>query len=227
MLYSILPPILIVLSLVGIILMIAKKAPEAVRMEEESKFNETGQNLKKSLWGKFKLTKNEKTGGESEHKFLLMLEKITRKFKVLFLKLENKFSHWGDSIRRKRNGKTEENKLDDSIKFSTGKPIVASQQTDKEQFFFRNKRRNSYINQEKETNKRPAEKKNILEKILIDRIAVNPKDIEAYERLGEYYMEIESWEYAKECFKQVLKLDPQNANIKVKMKKLEQMFLRR
>ena len=62
---------------------------------------------------------------------------------------------------------------------------------------------------------------------LIDRIAANPKDIEAYERLGEYYLEIENWNYAKECFKQVLKLNPRNIGARSRMRKLERILSRR
>ena len=69
-----------------------------------------------------------------------------------------------------------------------------------------------------------AEKKDLFEKILIERIAANPKDIEAYERLGEYYMEIENWNYAKECFKQVLRLNPSSTNVRSKMRELERLL---
>ncbi len=69
--------------------------------------------------------------------------------------------------------------------------------------------------------------KNRLERILIERIASNPKDTEAYERLGEYYFEIENYEHSKECFKQVVKLDPINMNAKDKMRKLERLLSRR
>ena len=69
-----------------------------------------------------------------------------------------------------------------------------------------------------------SEIKDRLEELLIERIAANPKDIEAYERLGEYYMEIKSYEFAKECFKQVIKLDPLNRNVKYKMRRLEHLL---
>lgn len=75
---------------------------------------------------------------------------------------------------------------------------------------------------EKVTEPQPnPETKNHLEKILIERIAVNARDVEAYERLGEYYLDIENYEFAKECFKQVLKLAPANRSAKYKMKKIE------
>jgi len=39
--------------------------------------------------------------------------------------------------------------------------------------------------------------------------------------LGEYYMEIKSYTDAKECLKQVLKLNPSDRNAKYKMRRLE------
>ena len=65
--------------------------------------------------------------------------------------------------------------------------------------------------------------KSKLEEILIERIAINPRDIEAYERLGEYYMEIENFNFAKECFKQIMKLDPMNKNVRYKIRRLEKL----
>jgi tetratricopeptide (TPR) repeat protein len=77
---------------------------------------------------------------------------------------------------------------------------------------------------EPEIARKNHDRKDIFEKIMVERIAANPKDVEAYERLGEYYIEIESWEYAKECFKQVIKLNPENNNAKDKMRELERVF---
>jgi tetratricopeptide (TPR) repeat protein len=68
------------------------------------------------------------------------------------------------------------------------------------------------------------EMKDRLEELLIERIAANPKDIEAYQRLGQYYMEIENYEYAKECFKQIVKLAPADRNAKYTLRKLERLL---
>ncbi|MCA9364767.1 MAG: hypothetical protein KC736_02650 [Candidatus Moranbacteria bacterium] len=67
-------------------------------------------------------------------------------------------------------------------------------------------------------------KKGKMEDLLIERIATNPKDIEAYERLGEYYMEQEVYMDAKECYKQVLRLSPVHRYAKIQMKKLEKIL---
>ncbi len=58
----------------------------------------------------------------------------------------------------------------------------------------------------------------------IERIAENPKDIVAYEGLGDYYFSIGSMQDAKSCYRQALKLQPTNRVIKIKIRKLEKFF---
>jgi TolA-binding protein len=68
-------------------------------------------------------------------------------------------------------------------------------------------------------------KKSHLEEALIERIALSPRDIEAYERLGDYYVEQKNNEDALECFRQVLKLSPGNHKAKLMVKKMEKNVL--
>jgi len=77
---------------------------------------------------------------------------------------------------------------------------------------------------QKGENKYIVEDKDQYEEILIERIALNPRDIEAYERLGDYYMERKGYGDAKECYKQVLKLSPVNRKARVCMRKLERIL---
>ena len=200
MLYTIIPPILIVISLVGIIVFLVKKAPEVANLEKEESPAQGGMvSTKKSIWSILR-KKNIEEHRDFKHKTLLFLEKTTKKMKVFFLKMENMFTNWGESIRNKRKAREEEHvvralELIEENKFSkeTKNPEISEQ-----------------VKIEEKEEEQKHEKKDILEKILVERIATNPKDIEAYERLGEYYFEIENWNYAKECFKQVLKLNPRN-----------------
>lgn len=69
-----------------------------------------------------------------------------------------------------------------------------------------------------------AEEKDQYEQILVERIALNPKDIEAYERLGDYYLEWQSYQDAKECYKQVLRLSPMNRRAKIRMRRMEKIL---
>jgi len=66
--------------------------------------------------------------------------------------------------------------------------------------------------------------KNKFENILIKRIAINPKDIEAYERLGDYYLENENYQDSIECFRQVLKLSPLNYKARLRIRRLEKLI---
>lgn len=70
----------------------------------------------------------------------------------------------------------------------------------------------------------PAPVKNQLEDILVERIAANPRDLEAYERLGEYYMEQGNVSDAKECYRQVLRLSPVHRLAKIKIRRLEKLL---
>jgi hypothetical protein len=59
---------------------------------------------------------------------------------------------------------------------------------------------------------------------LLSRIVENPRDISAYEELGDWYFADENMEDAKECYRQALKLHPTNRAIKIKIRKLEKFF---
>lgn len=67
-------------------------------------------------------------------------------------------------------------------------------------------------------------KKEQLEDILVERISLNPRDIEAYERLGDYYLEQNNLVDAKECYRQVLKLSPAYRLVKIKIRRLERLL---
>ncbi|MDO8241256.1 MAG: hypothetical protein Q7T51_04745 [Candidatus Moranbacteria bacterium] len=192
-----------------------------------------------------------------KHFLLIVLEKMTRRARIVFLKLESHSKDLGDSIRNTRNGNSKqieknratlENIEEDDIinKVKNYQPekkagylnrLKKSVSSDKIEAS-KAEQQAVVINQEEKvirptvsdrvvTPQARTEMKDRLEDLLIERIAANPKDTEAYERLGEYYMEIDSLNDAKECFKQVLKLDPKNRNVRYRMKRLETIMHRR
>lgn len=237
MLYSIIPPVLVILSLLGIIVLLAKKSGNVAGLSEKSgkigevlpdgSFSEEDQNSfgKKLILEKLK------------HGTLVVLEKTTRRFRVMFLKLENVFTSWGNSLREKRKRKKEEmekmngSEQEENLNQEDVLERVNSYQK-KEDFFERRGAASEPVQavrpmiSEKvsEPENKIVRTKNHLEKILIERIAANPKDTEAYERLGEYYFEIGNWEHSKECYKQVMKLTPRNIGVRSRMRKLERML---
>ncbi len=246
MLYSIIPPILVILSIIGIVLFLLKKNPEVEKLAEREEAREA---IKNSQAG---ASENISTDSKIKQKALIILEKVIKKIRVLFLRLENLFTSWGEKLRKRRNAKKElsakttvasassaslfgqqaDKEKVDSVadkleKYAPEKRSIRERlnlkqkkrQEEVEEKFFR-----PIISDKIVVPKRRRETKNRLEELLIERIAANPKDIEAYERLGEYYLEIKNLEHSKECFKQVIRLNPTNLGVRYKIKKLERML---
>ena len=256
MLYQIVPPIIVIISAIGIIIFLIKKAPEINHLEVRERveneqhfsanFGDVSEFSEKSIK---KLTLTTKI----RQFFLLFLEKLVKRSRLIFLKLENALKNLGEKIRKKRkireiqNGEewqsesktdqdatpvTREKEALDGIvdklgKYNLGKINIRGrlgikqrikQETLEDKFF------RPIISDNVVVPKRRRETKNRLEELLIERIASNPKDIEAYERLGEYYLEVKNLEHSKECFKQVLRLNPTNRNARYKIRKLEKIL---
>lgn len=267
MLYSIIPPILIIVSLVSIILFLMKKSSkvanisieEIIREEEERRITMEDAGFFQKINLKIKGLKWD----DVKHYLLAILENITRKSRVIFLKLESKFGNWSSDIRAKRKARAEKKialeshleekniiqKLQEYKLEKSSRPKYVPEEKAKEaeiiisETFISSSmiedeagssEKNMPVTEEEKIIKpiisekivkpRKHEIRDRLEELLVERIAVNPKDIEAYERLGQYYMEIKSHEDAKECFKQVIKLDPGNRNAKYKLKRLESLL---
>jgi tetratricopeptide (TPR) repeat protein len=239
MLYSIIPPLIIILSIVGIILFLVKKNPAVKELRRRENLNLNANEKKENISDNRPISDGIFT--KINRVLLVILEKMIKQIQLLFLKSENKFKILGESIRKRGNvEKGDENaklfiegkEALDGIVDGGGK-IMQEKNNLREKMFLRQQKYQEettenffrpIISDRIVVPKRRSEVKDRLEELLIERIAANPKDIEAYERLGEYYMEIKNLDYAKECFKQVLKLNPSSSNIRYKMRKLERML---
>jgi len=245
--------------------MLMKKSAEVQHLPAEEKIAglEYLQNTETGFFGKIKNIKWDNI----KHWLLAIMEKVTRKARMMFLKLESRSANLSNSIREKRKARSQKiasevslqqesdimKKLEkydggtekdlESLKtegvavaeekivhqrekiwqalFVKGKATkeVAAKRVDLEE-----KEIKPIISDRVVTPKSRAEIRDRLEELLIERIAINPKDIEAYERLGEYYLEIKSYMDAKECFKQVIKLNPSDRNAKYRMRRLENLL---
>ncbi len=234
MLYSIIPPILVVMSLIGIIIILIKKAPAVAHLEDSQNLFSEEEKNNRELSARYAALKR-----ENRKSFKDVASSIIGKTGGVFKGMASRFFGSGSSAWGKISDKARariENKQFSKDNFRRGNAH--------EDFFQRKYNNQVQITDEeeyspaalleeavKERSKEEVgkkefrlEKKDLFEKILIDRIASNPKDIEAYERLGEYYLEIENWNYAKECFKQVIKLNPRNIGARSRMRKLEKIL---
>lgn len=240
MLYSLIPPIIVVLSAIGIVVFLVKKSSKVKDIQEENLQLEKHIFVERGVWGNFVYKIKSIKGEDIRHFFLGILEQITRRSRIIFLKLESKFGEMSNDIRAKRQARTNrkanevkaaENKAKDIFeklkRYRIGKneqktgitPEIKKAYMDEEERIFK-----PMLSEKIVVPESMQETKDKLEELLIERIAVNPRDIEAYERLGEYYMEIKSYNDAKECFKQVIKLNPTNKNVKYKIRRLEYLL---
>lgn len=218
MLYSIIPPILFIISLIAIMLFLAKKASE-MNLEREENVEKRG--LFQSVSKRIKRVK----WYHALHILVVILEKAIHGLKQSFLGVESRIKIWKKKARQKKEQE------------ASGKGLVSEKSIlDKLKDYKLEKKQHLEDDEIEEVRpmisdevaspqpKIEMETKDRLEELLIERIAINPKDTEAYERLGEYYMEIKNHEFAKECFKQIMKLDPLNRNVKYRMRKLENLL---
>ena len=216
MLNYILPPILIIISVSALIMFLFKKAaqiPADDFIADEYKREEQKNGTKMvSMLGQFSL------------KFL---ERLIHRAKLLSLKFHNVSNVWFQTIREKRQKNAQLQK--------------EAEEKKNEQMIIDRQRRESGVVQDENfapieieprpmvrakmtmPQPKPAKEKNQLEEVLIKRIAMNPKDIEAYERLGDYYLENANAQDSLECFKQVLKLSPTHQKAKLRIKRLERL----
>lgn len=233
--YSLIPPILVILSLAAIIVFLFKKSKKVSEIKE-TQLQVDKLEREKGFSKKIRKSLEKINLRETKHELLTFLEKRISNIRNAFLKMEVIFGNWVQSLRKKRNKelietqeRAKETEIMDKIKdykfedlkkntlpFRTA-PLMNEELEEKKVI--------KPIISEKIVKPRiQIEIKSRLEELLIERVASNPRDIEAYERLGEYYMEMESFEFAKECFKQILKLNPANRNAKYKIRRLENLL---
>jgi len=239
MLYSLIPPIIVILSAIGIIVFLLKKSSKVATIVEEDL--NAGRNIfvERGFWGNLKQKFKNIKGEDIKHFFLGIIERIARRSRIIFLKLESRFGEISNDIRAKRQARS--NRKANEVKKAEEKAQDLFEKLKKYKSERSEEKKNpleikkAYMEDEEEVVKpmlvekitvpeTMRETKDKLEELLIERIAVNPRDIEAYERLGEYYMEIKSYNDAKECFKQVIKLNPGNRNVKYKIRRLEYLL---
>ncbi len=214
--YSIISPILVVLSVIGIILILMKKAPEIGRLDalKENEKDNVKNGEKENYFTKTAVNQAEKKSWLKKNISLIFLA-LLGIIKILFLSPKKFFNKWREYSRKRKADREAE-------KENFFKKNIVSKISNEEKVirpFISDKIVQPNIDEDKR-----KEIKERLEELLINRIASNPKDFEAYEKLGEYYMETGNLEHSKECFKQVMRLDSSNRSVLYKIRKLERML---
>lgn len=225
MVYLILPPLLIILGIAVLLYIFSRKAGKIANlsMEAEEKLEMEKKSLLKrflSFLGRF---------------FLKFLEHLSQKTKVMFLKLHNWSNNAFHKIREKR--KKVEIKNTEGLEAQAPleeknipeqalvKKVPAEFEVKKEDVILLPDKAPTEITSNQSMVQSPTKGgKSEYEEALIERIALNPKDIEAYERLGDYYIEAKNYIDAKQCLEQVLALSPGYRRAKLKMRRIEKIL---
>ncbi|MFA5777108.1 MAG: tetratricopeptide repeat protein [Parcubacteria group bacterium] len=212
MLSYIIPPIVIVLSLAALIFFLFRKSAKiAEELILKEKRNEIGgaQIEKQKL---FRFTQ-----------FILKIsEKIMQRFKLFSLRFYNKTDNWFHSIKEKRENRISNTPRPEKEEMKIGVDNI-SVRRDATRIEETEIEIEPMISKEAVHPDSRIQVRNEFEKALIERIAFNPKDIEAYERLGDYYIEIGNFNDSLACFEEVLKLSPGSRRAKIKTKRLQKI----
>jgi tetratricopeptide (TPR) repeat protein len=255
MLYLIVPPIIIVLTLVLLLWYLSKKASDPLVNERALEMDT--------------LQKRARFQGVKEWQ-LRFLEKFAQKSKTSSLRMHNALHNWLQSIRASRKQVAEEKQLVEEYhkeepateeyireeEVVEHQSVVRVEPTPVERvassFAIPSLRRHKRGGSEEQQvthipsttredknlderpmvsdrvalpdTKRPSIRGKAPEEDLIGRIATNPKDYEAYEALGDFYMDSGNIKDAKECYRQVLKLSPVQRMVKIKIRRLEKLL---
>lgn len=167
------------------------------------------------------------------------LEKVLRKTRVFVLRLDNIFLSLIAQARDKSQVWTirsrawiEHNRLKKREKISVLEGLDKvevlenlnknKQLHDKEEdLAFRQKLENMTSQEETSEQEAAAIVFSAEEKDCIDEIAKNPKSVDAYKRLGFLYLRHKNFPDARSCFRQVLKLSPEENEVKKKLEEVE------
>ncbi len=218
MLNYILPPIIIIVSLSVLILFLFRKVQQIPAQELLDE--ELGQQKKKTA------TVMPAVG----HFGLKVLERLMHKSKLLSLKFHNISNDWFHSIHEKRQQQMllqkeamEAEAMKKESEQVEKQPENVAPVSPRENIIEIRRQVRPLI---RETAVRPqaqTKDKSQMEDVLIRRIAINPRDIEAYERLGDYYLESRNHQDSLECFRQVLKLSPDHYKARLRIRRIEKM----
>jgi tetratricopeptide (TPR) repeat protein len=235
------PPIILVVALASLAVMLGRKSadlkkikpfrPQPDAPEEKGgspRFGPPSREAGEAGWKKRLNFIGRKT--------LHVLEKILDLSKMAFKKTEQIFSIWAAKLRARRKGKKfEEIAPSDFPKepdeasileeLEKNEDISASLTEKSENIGYVGSevivRRRIYEEPIVIPKKEPLPEDRVREAALIYRIAENPKDLEAYREIGDYYMGIGNIKDAKESFKMVLKLRPRDLKAKSSLREIE------
>jgi len=202
------PPVILVGAIIALVVIFGKKSAELKKIKELRK-DQMEKNLpfsQRDKWKRFR------------QRTLHILERVLIALKFAVKKSEQSIARLVFNIRAKRAGKKpfEESEIEDLVRKRTEEPETTEWVPS--EVVIKKKRIEEPVVRLKEV---PVSEDKVREEALIHRIAENPKDIEAYRELGDYYMSVGNIKDAKDSFKVVLKLRPRDLKAKSSLREIE------
>jgi len=225
------PWVVAALSLAGVAVIILKKIPVLLKLPVKPPDGQPPSFLLKSLAQKIILRLRGLRFSSYLPAISAWFEKTLRKLRLLLLKIDNVFVKLIGSSREKTQIWTvrsrawmEQHRLKKIKKLEVLEKLDQAEIIETIQKAKEDVKNGNGKNEKKPEISKPElseeELKYAEETSCIDMIARDPRNIEAYRRLGFLYCEQGNKEDAKNCFKQVLKLNPDDLEVISKMKDL-------
>jgi len=202
------PPVILIGAIIALVVIFGKKSAELKKIKElrKDQMEKSLPSAQRDGWKRF--------GQRTLH----ILERVLIALKLAVKKAEQSIARLVFNIRAKRTGKKplEDSGIEDLIRKRTEEPETTEWVPS--EVVIKKKRTEEPVVRLKEV---PVSEDKVKEEALIHRIAENPKDIEAYRELGDYYMSVGNIKDAKDSFKVVLKLRPRDLKAKSSLREIE------
>lgn len=235
--FDIVPQIVIVFSMGIIILVLGKNISKVKETPDDFLFESRDEKKEKEkfLYLRKRLTRriNKEKYQEKVGLFWVWFEKVLRKLRINFLRLDNKIVSTLDKVKEKNTENEAEAEAEDKDQQrESDEPKnddVSSVKTKEENMYADDKKTDvlGAANEEKggkegDQNKTEADKLNVenkkgKEKEYINLILKNPVDVKSYWKLGIVYSRRKNYKDAISCFRQITKIDPTYTKAKKKI----------
>lgn len=213
------------MCLAGIAIIILRKIPVLLKLPAEPQEGQTQPFLGKILLQKILLRIRGLKYSSYPALFSKWLEKTLRKTRVLILKIDNIFVNLIGKSREKSQIWTVRSRAwMEQHRLKKIQKLQVLEKLDQAEIIETIQKAKEEVRKEADGKKideaAPEKVKFSEEKNCIDMIARDPRNVDAYKRLGFLYCEQGNKDDAKNCFKQVLKLNPDDLEVIGKMKEL-------
>jgi len=231
--FNIVPQVVIVLSMGIIILILGKNISKVKATPDDFLFENKNEKREKEnfLYLCKRLTRriNKEKYQEKVGLFWIWFEKVLRKLRINFLKLDNKIVSTLDKVKEKniesevedkdKDRWREDDKMKDENMYSDNKNVEKNLNDDDKKIednFDLTTEKNDEKKDESD-NKNDIKNKKGKEKEYINLILKNPVDIKSYWKLGIVYSRRKNYKDAISCFRQITKIDPTYTKAKKKI----------